>query len=256
MAGRLDARRLLAYIGPMTITESDPLDLRAAQANDVTRCPQRVEQQTAHCCLLDGTMVRIRVIEQSDAAACSVMLSACTPKSLYSRYERRIVESLDELAARLCNSDPRCELTVVAERLEHDHVEIIGVAQLIADPQHEVAEYAVLVADPWQNKGMGSAFADFCLDLARSWGVRRVVAEFLPENVRIIRIVESRQFDLHRNVQKHVVSAQKIIAVEAVGGGVSERSSEDDEEPTSRKKTGWAEDGTDIERQRRRSRRS
>jgi acetyltransferase len=155
------------------------------------------------------------------------MLSVCSPRSLYSRYERVIAETPSELAAKLCRPNPRCELTVVAEVAYGTPLSIIrfditpdlphlGVAQLIADPHHEAAEYAVLVADPWQSKGLGSAFTDFCLRLAYAWGIRRVVAEFLPDNMRIIRILESRWFDLHRNLQEHVISGQKILTAENV----------------------------------------
>ena len=142
------------------------------------------------------------------------MLGACSPRSLYSRYEHVITEAADELAAKLCHPDPTVELTVVAEVSQEGPFSVIGVAQLIADPGHEAAEYAVLVADAWQNKGLGSAVTDFCLQLAHAWGIRRVVAEFLPDNMRIIRILEARRFDLHRNLQEHVISGQKILSNE------------------------------------------
>ena len=139
------------------------------------------------------------------------MLSACSPKSLYSRYERVVNEPPSELADRLCCPDLRTELTVVAEVCVSGSPLLIGVAQLLTDPSHEAAEYAVLVADPWQSKGLGSAFTDCCLQLAHAWGVNRVVAEFLPGNMRIIRILEKRAFDLYRDMQEHVVSGQKLI---------------------------------------------
>ena len=173
-------------------------------------------------CLPDGTKVQVRPIGPDDITACSAMLSVCSPKSLYSRYERVIVETPDELAVKLCRPDPRSELTIIAEVAYGTPISIIpfditaelphlGVAQLIADPHHEAAEYAVLVADPWQSQGLGSALTDLCLRLAYTWGIRRVVAEFLPDNMRIIRILEERRFDLHRNPQEHVISGQKVL---------------------------------------------
>jgi len=174
------------------------------------------EDSKGCCCQLrDGTEVRIRSIKTSDVAACSTMFRACTPKSLYSRYEHVIKQLPDRLAADLCTPDPECERTLVAEIRDGDSPSIIGVAQLIVDPKHETAEYAVLIADPWQNRGMGSAFTDVCLQLARRWGIPRVVAEFLPSNMRMIRILEGRKFDLHRDLQDHVVSAQKLITSES-----------------------------------------
>ncbi len=171
-------------------------------------------ERNGHCRLQDGTQVCFRLIEPEDVAACAAMLVACTPKSLYSRYERVVSEPLDELAGRLCCPDLQTELTVVAEVSVNGTSSLIGVAQLLTDPSHEAAEYAVLVSDPWQSKGLGSAFTDCCLRLAHAWGVGRVVAEFLPGNMRIIRILEKRAFDLYRDMQEHAVSGQKRIADE------------------------------------------
>jgi len=81
----------------------------------------------------------------------------------------------------------------------------------LSDPNHEAAEYAVLVADPWQGRGLGGAITSFCLQIAHEWGIGRVIAEFLPDNMRMIRILEARKFNLHRDLQERVVSGQKVI---------------------------------------------
>jgi len=139
------------------------------------------------------------------------MLTACSEESLYSRYERRVDESLDALAQELCIPDPRSERTFVAEIDHGSFPTIVGIAQLIANPTHTAAEYALLVADAWQNQGLGSAFTDVCLRVAHDWGVPRVVAEFLPSNMRMIRILEKRRFDMSRDLREHVVSGQKLV---------------------------------------------
>jgi len=140
------------------------------------------------------------------------MLRVCSPKSLYSRYERVIDGPLNELADALCSPDRRFELTAVAELTRDGPCSLIGVAQVLADPNRDTAEYAVLVADRWQNLGLGSALTDYCLTHAHDWGLRRMIAEFLPSNMRMIRILEARAFDLQRDLQEHVVSGQKILA--------------------------------------------
>jgi len=171
-------------------------------------------ERDGHCQLRDGTEVCFRLIGPTDVPACSAMLSSCSPKSLYSRYERVVQEPASAMASRLCCPNLEAELTVVAEAHVDGSSALLGVAQLLADPAHEAAEYAVLVADPWQSKGLGSAFTDCCLRLAHAWGVGRVVAEFQPGNMRIIRILEKRAFDFYRDMQDHVVSGQKRISSE------------------------------------------
>jgi acetyltransferase len=161
--------------------------------------------------LHDGTAVRLRPLSCDDLPACAEFFAHCSPRSLYSRYERRRQESPFELAKQLCFADRDTQLAMVGET-EIDGVDrVIGVAQLLSDERHEVAEFAVLVADPWQGLGLGSQFADFSLVLAEAWGLSRLVAEFLPDNVRLIRIVESRCFQLCRDGSGQVVSAQKRL---------------------------------------------
>ena len=164
------------------------------------------------CPLGDGTEARIRPIRKTDRSACSTMLTACSEESLYSRYEHVVDESPDALARDLCSPDPESEWTLVAEIDHGSFPTIVGIAQLIANPDHTAAEYAVLIADAWQNQGLGSAFTDACLQLAHDWEIPRVVAEFLPSNMRMIRILEKRRFDMSRDLREHVVSGQKLVS--------------------------------------------
>lgn len=159
----------------------------------------------------DGRPVTLRPIRSKDMEASCAMFSACSLKSLYSRYERRVAELPEDLASQLCSVDGQREMAIVAEIEEGGVRKIIGVGQLLPDPDHVTAEYAVLVADPWQGKGLGSALTDFCLEVAQRWGIKRVVGEFSPSNVRIIRILDSREFQLHRDQQQQIVSGEKTL---------------------------------------------
>ncbi len=179
------------------------------------------------CCLDDGTTIRFRPIEPTDVSACGGMLSLCSPKSLYSRYERPITATPQELAEELCRQNPDCDLTIVAEVIVNGTSKIVGAAHLLSDPGHEAAEYAVLVGDPWQGKGLGGAFTSFCLQVAHARGIGRVIAEFLPDNMRMIHILEARDFSLHRDPQNRVVSGQKVIGDKrerGTAGSASEKS--------------------------------
>jgi len=159
----------------------------------------------------DRTPVTLRSVQPEDAPALCAMFRACSPKSLYLRFERQLNEiSLDQ-AVQLCSVEHKNEIGIVAEIKEAGSHKLIGLGQLSADPDHGTAEYAVLVADPWQGKGLGSKFTDFCLEIAWRWGVKRVVGEFSPSNVRIIRILQSRGFRFQRDRQEQVVFAEKIL---------------------------------------------
>ena|GEM_PF-2207572 len=194
-----------AYIYIMGHVEYHAQRKDSFQSADRSRC-------IGKCHLNDGTTIRFRPVEPTDVSAYGSMLSLCSPKSLYSRYERLIKATPLEMAEELCGQASYCNLTLVAEIIgDGAQSRIIGAAQLLANQEHEAAEYAVLVCDPWQGKGLGGAFTSFCLKIARARGIGRVIVEFLPDNMRMIRILETREFDFQRDPQEYIVSGQKVI---------------------------------------------
>jgi acetyltransferase len=82
----------------------------------------------------------------------------------------------------------------VAERRENGAPALVGVGRLVADPGHQEAEYAVLVADAWQNRGLGGVLTDYCLEIATGWGLRRMVAQTTADNLRMLALFERRGF--------------------------------------------------------------
>jgi len=71
----------------------------------------------------------------------------------------------------------------------------VGVGRLIADPNFETAEYAILVTDAYQNRGLGGVSPT----TASTWpevGARRVVAETTSDNVRMLALFAKQGFDV------------------------------------------------------------
>ena len=79
----------------------------------------------------------------------------------------------------------------------------------MADPNHERAEYAVLVADPWQGRGLSDALTDRCLAIAGDWGVRTVYAETEPDNRRMITVLKHHGFEVERRPEEGVVVGER-----------------------------------------------
>ena len=82
----------------------------------------------------------------------------------------------------------------------------------MADADHESAEYAVLVPDPWQGKKLGGMLLDYCLELAAGWGIQRVVAETDPDNVRMLDAFHKRGFQAEIRREEEVVLLERAVA--------------------------------------------
>jgi acetyltransferase len=100
------------------------------------------------------------------------------------------------VATRYCYIDYDREIAIVAIVGEGKESRIIGVGRLIADPDHETVEYAVLITDSWQNKELGSILTDYCMEIARKWNLRKLVAQTTTDNTRMIRMFEKRGFEI------------------------------------------------------------
>jgi RimJ/RimL family protein N-acetyltransferase len=138
--------------------------------------------------LHDGTRVRIRPIRPSDAALLSAGLARLSPESAqrrflvpkprFSRSELRYLTEVDQVD----------HVALVAVLADRPHV-LVGVGRWVRDQEHrEVAEVALVVADPLQGQGLGTILGRALADAARARGVTRFTATMLPENVRAQRL--------------------------------------------------------------------
>jgi len=85
------------------------------------------------------------------------------------------------------------------------------VGRLIADPDHESVEYAVLVADAWQDRGLGGVLTDTCMEIAEHWRPKRIVAETDPSNYRMLALFRNRGLELRHDTEGNVVEAVKAV---------------------------------------------
>ncbi|MGC9530073.1 MAG: GNAT family N-acetyltransferase [Candidatus Bipolaricaulaceae bacterium] len=100
---------------------------------------------------------------------------------------------------------------------------IVGVGQVLAAPDRCTAEFAVLVADPWQGRGLGKELTEVCLAIARRWGVGRVITELAPSNVRMINLLRKLGFHFLRDRRGQIVLGELACGGEDPGGGNARR---------------------------------
>ncbi len=102
------------------------------------------------------------------------MLASCSKETIYARFRYMFHWDSHEVAARYCYIDYSREIAIVTEIGTLDGKQLIGIGRLIADPNHETAEYAILITDAWQDKDLGTQIISFCIDIARDWGLKNL----------------------------------------------------------------------------------
>ena len=146
--------------------------------------------------LPDGARLVLRPIRPEDEPAWKAMLASCSRETIYSRFRYMFQWSTHQAAIRYCFVDYDREIAIVAEAEDGDERRLVGVGRLVADPDHESVEYAVLVTDAWQNRRLGALLTDYCLEIAAGWGAKRMVAQTTSDNRRMLALFERRGFVL------------------------------------------------------------
>ncbi len=161
--------------------------------------------------LQDGTEILLRPIKPEDEPLWLEMIGQCSKESLYSRFRYFFHWETHEVATRYCYIDYDREVAIVAEILEEGKKHLVGVGRLIADPDHETVEYAILIIDAWQHKDLGNMITDFCLEIARKWNLKKITAQTTTDNQRMISVFQKRGFEIIINNQDSTVEVIKSL---------------------------------------------
>ena len=169
------------------------------------------EEFVAERTMKDGTPVIFRPIKPEDEPMWHQLVADCSTETIRFRFSYLFKETTHEMASRYCYVDYDRELGIVAEVEEDGERKLIGVGRLVADMDHVVAEYAVIVVDRWQGHGLGSLLTDYCLEVAKQWGVSRIVAETFKNNSRAVGLFRRRGFKIDSQREEGVVLASKQL---------------------------------------------
>jgi len=114
----------------------------------------------------------------------------------------------DEQARYFASTDSVDHFGLVALDPE-DPNEIIAVVRYARKPGDERAEYAALVEDSWQGRGIGTALTHRLIDEARGNEVRSFYAPVNGENRRMLNVL--RHLDLPE--QERVEEGEKMVEI-------------------------------------------
>ena len=139
--------------------------------------------------LPDRSIVRIRPIEPDDKdrlvnglrqlSEASIRKRFLAAKPRFSRAELQYLTEVDGVN----------HIALVAV-LESDPDQLVGVARCVRLPDRvATAEMAIVVGDPWQNQGLGTAMTHALADAALAVGIRRFAATMLGDNEAARRLM-------------------------------------------------------------------
>ncbi len=151
--------------------------------------------------LPDGTKVLIRPIRPEDEPLLIRFHETLSDASVRLRYFHAMKLSqrvAHERLTKICFIDYDREMALVAERRnpETGIAEILGVGRLSKLRLRPEAEFAVLVTDNYQRKGLGTELLRRLVQIGRESHLNEIDAEMLTQNVGMQRICQKLGFEM------------------------------------------------------------
>jgi acetyltransferase len=154
----------------------------------------------------DGTVVAIRPIRAADLALEQEFVNGLSARTGYQRLMSLRRPSLEELR-RFTDIDPERELALIATTAVHSRERLVGVARYVKDEYAPGdAEFAIVLADEWQGRGLGTTLLSSLLDAAKTRGVRRLLGTALSVNGPMLELARKLGFTLARDPRSATVT--------------------------------------------------
>jgi acetyltransferase len=136
-----------------------------------------------------GRRLRVRAIRPEDADAERAFVADLSDESRYTRFMHHLQELTPQMLARFTQVDYDRELALIALDGKAAAEKIVAVARYVANPDGESAEFAVVVADAWQSRGLAQALMRMLIDCARTRGFRRLDGVILATNSAMLALM-------------------------------------------------------------------
>jgi GNAT superfamily N-acetyltransferase len=143
--------------------------------------------------LRDGTWVPVREIRADDAEALRRLVGRSSERSIELRFFGPMKELSEENARRFAEVDGVDRFALVALDPE-DEGEIVAVVRYEREAGTDGAEYAALVEDKFQGRGLGIGLTRHLIEAARERGIRHLHALVMRENRPMLSLLRSLDF--------------------------------------------------------------
>jgi len=140
----------------------------------------------------------IRPIRPEDAPLLLSLYESLSPRSIYMRFFTPLRSFQNSMLVRFTQIDYDREIALVAIQEFEGEEKMLGVSRVIQDIKQNHAEFAVIVSDACQGKGIGAELLSQCLSIAKGRGIENVMGVVLTENKQMLALGRKLGFKIAR----------------------------------------------------------
>jgi len=145
-----------------------------------------------------GQSVVLRPLQRADIDIEGSFLRGLSPESRHNRLLGGMIQITPEYLERLTTVDYSRDMALAAALMLDEREVLIGVARFVREESGRGCEFALVIADQWQGRGIGRRMLEKLLAAARSRGLERIYGDVLSTNEHMLGLCRKLGFTLGR----------------------------------------------------------
>jgi acetyltransferase len=158
----------------------------------------------------DGREVVLRSITSKDKAIEKELIDGLSIQSSHYRFFHVIKEATEEMVNQFCDIDYKNEVAIIAEYNLSGKKRNVGVVRLFIDPGLKAGEFAILVADTFQDSGLGTKFMETLFAIGRERGLKNIYGTVMADNDKMLALVKECGFNIGANLDGEVEITRQL----------------------------------------------
>lgn len=161
---------------------------RAADRLAIRPYPRELEKDVV---IRDGRTLLLRPIRPEDESRVQQLFASLSPEEIRMRFQYCMKHLSHDLAARLTQIDYDREMALVLEEKNNrQEGRLLGSVRIIADPDNEEAEFAILLLGEATGIGLGAMLLSRIVEYAGKRGIQKLFGHVLAENTRMLHLAD------------------------------------------------------------------
>jgi acetyltransferase len=156
--------------------------------------------------------IMIRPIRPEDAEIEHEFVRSLSSQTKFFRFFENLNELSPAMLRRFTQIDYDREMALIVTHSEMGKEIGIGVARYTINPDRETCEFAVVVADAWQNRGIGSMLMTALIKAAKTRGLNEMIGLVLVENTNMLNLMSRFGFIISQSDDPTIKLVTKILS--------------------------------------------
>jgi acetyltransferase len=144
--------------------------------------------------LADGTKLTLRHIAPVDADREQAFVHGLSAQSSYLRFHGTLKDLSKKDLMKFTEPDSKNAVALIVLYSGKSGEEEIGVARYVIDPDRANCEFAIVVADAWQKRGIGTRLMNALISHLQVSGVKQISGSVLKSNSAMLKFSKQMGF--------------------------------------------------------------